>query len=157
MESDLCCMLPNAEAGKNSYRNPIRALYCLSAGCLVSRYNPGLPNFAAGLGFERQRALAVKESIMRRFSPVIALLLFIGLIFPLVSQEPKPDERLKGAFRRPEKNGWIFVHLEGTPSQIGFQQGYLLADELLDAEKVTVLEQTHDSKKDCKFFLEAAR
>ena len=155
--SDLCYKPLNAEAGKNSYRNPIGALYCLSAGRLVSHYNPGLPNFAAGLSSERQRGLAVKESIMRRFSPVIALLLFIGLIFPLVSQEPKPDERLKGAFRRPEKNGWIFVHLEGTPSQIGFQHGYLLADEILDAEKVTVLEQTHDNKKDWKFFREAAQ
>jgi hypothetical protein len=105
----------------------------------------------------RQRGPAVEESIMRRLSAVIALLFFIGLIFPLVSQELKRDERLKGAFRRTEKNGWIFVHLEGTPSQIGFQQGYLLADEILDAEKVTVLEQTHDSKKDWKFFREAAQ
>lgn len=36
---------------------------------------------------------------------------------------------LKGAYRV-EKNGWIFVHLEGLPFQIGLQHGYLLADNL---------------------------
>ena len=36
---------------------------------------------------------------------------------------------LKGAYRV-EKSGWIFVHLEGSPFQIGFQHGYLLADNL---------------------------
>jgi len=35
---------------------------------------------------------------------------------------------LRGAYRL-EKNGWIFVHLEGDPFQIGFQHGYLLAAE----------------------------
>jgi len=35
---------------------------------------------------------------------------------------------LRGAYRL-EKNGWIFVHLEGGPFQIGFQHGYLLAAE----------------------------
>jgi hypothetical protein len=36
---------------------------------------------------------------------------------------------LSGAYRL-EKNGWIFVHLEGTPFQIGYQHGFLLADNL---------------------------
>ncbi len=33
---------------------------------------------------------------------------------------------------RYEKNGWIAVHLEGTPQAIGFQHGYLLAAEIID-------------------------
>ena len=64
---------------------------------------------------------------------------------------------MKGAFRKPAQKGWIFVHLEGTPSEIGFQHGYLLAQEILDAEKVIVLEQTHSGRKDWKFFRNAAR
>src|SRR2546428_13435798 len=66
MGSDLCYVFLNAEAGKNSYRNPIRALYCLSAGRLVSRYNTGLPNFAADLSSElsaRMRCEFVLELI----------------------------------------------------------------------------------------------
>ena len=64
---------------------------------------------------------------------------------------------LKGSFRRPDQNGWTFVHLQGTPHQIGFQNGYLLAPEIEDFLKVTILEQTHDSKKDWAFFRDAAQ
>ena len=64
---------------------------------------------------------------------------------------------LKGAFRKPAQNGWTFVHLEGKPFDIGYQHGYLLAPEIQDAEKVVVLEQTREGKKDWKFFRNAAR
>ncbi|HST12866.1 MAG TPA: C45 family peptidase [Terriglobales bacterium] len=67
------------------------------------------------------------------------------------------DSELKGSFRQPEKNGWTYVHLQGTPHQIGFQNGYLLAPEIEDYLKVTTLEQIHDSKKDWAFFREAAQ
>jgi len=83
------------------------------------------------------------------------LLLFAAL--PLIAGDAKPDPRMKGAFRKPTQNGWIFVHLEGTPSEIGFQHGYLMAPEILDAEKVTVLEETHDTKKNWDFYRGAAR
>jgi pimeloyl-ACP methyl ester carboxylesterase len=74
-------------------------------------------------------------------STVALVVLTFSIIIPLaeaprrVSQicpphrdscETKP--LLKSAYRL-ENNGWIFVHLEGTPFQIGFQHGYLLATE----------------------------
>jgi hypothetical protein len=64
---------------------------------------------------------------------------------------------LKGAFRRPEKNGWTFVHLQGTPHEIGFQNGYLLAPEIQDLLRVVTLETTHESNKDWQFFRDAAQ
>ncbi|HXY77271.1 MAG TPA: C45 family peptidase [Candidatus Acidoferrales bacterium] len=64
---------------------------------------------------------------------------------------------MKGAFRRSENNGWTFVHLQGTPHEIGFQNGYLLAPEIEDTLKVTILEQMHESKKDWQFFRDAAQ
>jgi hypothetical protein len=73
------------------------------------------------------------------------------------AQDGGRDARLKNAFRRPDNNGWTFVHLEGNPTEIGFQHGYLLAREIEDALKVTALEQTHDSKKDWHFFRHAAQ
>ena len=73
------------------------------------------------------------------------------------SKAAAPEAELKGAFRQPEKNGWTFVHLQGTPHEIGFQNGYLLANEIQDALKVTALELTHDSKKDWQFFRDAAQ
>jgi hypothetical protein len=96
------------------------------------------------------------EKVMRRTAAILPILLLMGIAVSLLSKPARTDMRLQGAFRRPEKNGWKFVHLEGTPSQIGFQHGYLLAKEILDAEKVTVLEQTRDTKKDWQFFRDAA-
>ncbi len=53
------------------------------------------------------------------------------------------DPRLHGGFRKAEDAGWIFVHLEGKPSVIGFQHGYLLRDEIEDSKKAIELSTTH--------------
>ncbi len=64
--------------------------------------------------------------------------------------------RLKGAFRKPTQNGWVFVHLEGTPGEIGYQHGFLLAPEIADAQEAVKLMLTHDSKS-WSFFRDAAQ
>jgi|WetSurMetagenome_2_1015567.scaffolds.fasta_scaffold12490_4 hypothetical protein len=33
---------------------------------------------------------------------------------------------------RTEKNGWIMIHVEGSPDVIGYQHGYLLGNEIID-------------------------
>ncbi len=73
------------------------------------------------------------------------------------AREPQSDPRLKGAFRRPKQSGWIYVHLEGTPAEIGFQHGWLLAAEIKEALQVTALELTHDAKRPWAFFREIAQ
>jgi hypothetical protein len=93
------------------------------------------------------------------------LWLLIAIVLPSLAQNSAQnstqnsttDSRLKRGFRRPDKNGWTFVHLEGRPAEIGFQHGYLLAAELEDMLRVTELEEGHDSKKDWQFFRDAAR
>jgi hypothetical protein len=86
---------------------------------------------------------------------------FLTMLFAVASvsyaQNTSSDPRLKDGFRRPDNNGWTFVHLQGSPGTIGFQHGYLLAPEIEDALKVVTLEQTHDSKKDWQFFRDAAQ
>jgi hypothetical protein len=67
------------------------------------------------------------------------------------------DPRLKGGFRRTEQNGWIYVHLQGTPAQTGFQHGYLLAPEIEDLLKVTRETLTHENKKSWSVFRDAAQ
>ena len=47
-----------------------------------------------------------------------------------------------------ERGGWIYVHLEGTPYDIGYQHGYLLATEIADAFVTLRLEMTHDTGRD---------
>jgi hypothetical protein len=97
----------------------------------------------------------------RRWLAVFAGLLLAGAICFLA---PLPSLRagatkaeLSGSFRRPQQNGWTFVHLQGTPHQIGFQNGYLLAPEIEDTLKVVILEETHGTKKDWSFFRDAAQ
>jgi hypothetical protein len=53
--------------------------------------------------------------------------------------------------------GWTYVHLEGTPDQIGFQHGSLLKDEIEDMLHVTQVESSHDTKRDWSFYREAAK
>jgi len=93
---------------------------------------------------------------MRRtalFSPV--LLLFLA--FTLISRDPVRDARLKKSTRAAERAGWIQVHLEGSPSEIGFQHGYLLAAEIRDNFKAISTEMAHEEKRDWEFFRKTAR
>jgi hypothetical protein len=85
----------------------------------------------------------------------LLLLLAMGLS-AAPAREPQSDSRLRKSFRRPDQNGWIFVHVEGTPFEIGFQHGYLLSAEIEDTHRVVTLGLTHDSKKDYAFFRNAA-
>ena len=94
---------------------------------------------------------------MMRTPAVLSLLLLLVLAVSLVSREPQADPRLKKAFRRAEKSGWTFVHLEGTPAELGFQHGYLLAPEIRESFKVTQLELTHDNNKPWGFFRHTAQ
>src|SRR5262249_34851196 len=49
------------------------------------------------------------------------------------------------------------VHLEGSPSEIGFQHGYLLAPEIADGFKEVQFLETHETKRDWSFFRDAAQ
>ncbi len=91
---------------------------------------------------------------MPRISPLLSTVVLV-ISLSSISRAAEPAE-LQGAFRLPEKNGWTYVHLQGTPRQIGFQNGYLLAPEIDDMLKVVILESQHDYKKDWAFFRDAA-
>jgi hypothetical protein len=71
------------------------------------------------------------------------------------SQNYSDDPRLAKAYRF-ERGGWIYVHLEGAPSDIGYQHGYLLAPEIADAFAAVSLEMTHETGRDWDFFRRAA-
>ena len=67
---------------------------------------------------------------------ILQTLLFSALLISCNnSSTPKAslshDQKMAAASRT-EKNGWIVVHLEGAPEVIGYQHGYLLANEILD-------------------------
>src|SRR5271167_3172118 len=56
-----------------------------------------------------------------------------------------------------ERGGWIYVHLEGAPHDIGYQHGFLLATEIADGFAAASLEMTHNTQRDWEFFRRAAR
>lgn len=56
-----------------------------------------------------------------------------------------------------KKNGWTYVHLQGSPEEIGFQHGYLLSHEIEDNYHVYRLENEHNSGRDWPFFRNAAK
>src|SRR5690242_12450665 len=79
--------------------------------------------------------------MVRRSYSILCLLMVAGVLLR------GSDPRIEGGFRRPNANGWIFVHLQGTPSAIGFQHGYLLAREIEDNQRAIALSVTHDTGK----------
>ncbi len=81
-----------------------------------------------------------------------AVLCGVGLLM----SKPEPAKPSGNAVRA-EKKGWIEVRLEGTPREIGYQHGWLLANEIEDALAVAKLNLTHDGKRDWTFFRETAR
>jgi len=60
------------------------------------------------------------------------------------ARSDSPDARLRGSFLKPAENGWTFVHLEGNPSAVGFQHGYLLSARIEDAKRAIELSATHE-------------
>ena len=64
--------------------------------------------------------------------------------------------RLKPAYRF-ERGGWIYVHLEGAPADIGYQHGYLLAPEIADGFNVVKFKETRSTKRDWEFFRQTAQ
>jgi hypothetical protein len=67
-----------------------------------------------------------------------------------------PDARLQKAYRF-QQGGWTYVHLEGSPAQIGYQHGYLLAPEIADAFEAIKLFDTRETQRDWEFFRTTAR
>ena len=71
---------------------------------------------------------------------------------PTVSE----DDRLKGSYRF-ERNGWIYVHLEGSPEQLGYQHGKLLAKEIEDLLRVTRPFLQHETRRNWDFYRKASQ
>jgi hypothetical protein len=66
------------------------------------------------------------------------------------------DARLQKSYRF-QKGRWTYVHLEGSPAEIGYQHGFLLAPEISDALEAIKLFDTHQTQRDWDFFRKTAR
>ncbi len=92
---------------------------------------------------------------MRTIVAALAIASVCGFAAPTKAIEA--DARLKHASRKSATQyGWIYVHLQGSPAEIGYQHGFLLAPEISDAEKAIRAVITHGNK-DWDFFRKAAQ
>ena len=66
------------------------------------------------------------------------------------------DPLLKGGYRF-SRGGWVYVHLEGAPSAIGYQHGYLLGPEIEDAFAAVSAHIVHSTGRDWEFFRKNAQ
>jgi hypothetical protein len=83
--------------------------------------------------------------------------LILAAASPVLAGPENPEAVLRKASRLPAKNGWIQVHLEGAPGEIGYQHGSLLSAEIEELQKIVALELERDTRKNWDFYRRAAR
>lgn len=90
---------------------------------------------------------------------ILSFFMLFALMFGLaVCKKPAPTDfaaELRNSYRQ-DVNGWVFVHLEGEPGQVGFQHGYHLAAEIDDALRMFVSFLPKSAGKGWSFFRDAA-
>jgi Phospholipase B len=67
-------------------------------------------------------------------------------------QKALTQEQLLAKASRTEKNGWIQIHLEGSPHVIGFQHGYFLAKEIIDLRGAMEVRNKQMTGRDWDFY-----
>jgi hypothetical protein len=92
---------------------------------------------------------------LRLVKPAAAIALVVASLSSLAAADDKSAALLKGSHRL-ERDGWVYVRLEGPPERLGFQHGYLLSAEIEDLLRVVkpFLEQT--TKRDWAFYRKAS-
>jgi hypothetical protein len=98
---------------------------------------------------------------MTRVLP-LTLLSFFALFSQAVPASSAPsgadasDPRLKDSYKFNE-GGWTYLHLQGTPEQVGFQHGYLLAREIEDNVHVYTVSAPKQDERPWSFFRETGK
>lgn len=93
----------------------------------------------------------------RRILKILLVAFFIGNLSLATAQNLTGREKqwLAKAYRN-DKNGWIFLHIEGGPFERGFQRGYLTANEIDEFLKTVAYLEKFETAKEIDFFVKAA-
>jgi len=86
---------------------------------------------------------------------LISIFLFVLALTFSAGCIKKKTAQLKNSFRQ-DQNGWIFIHLEGGPREIGFQHGYHLAAEIDDSLQMFAFYLEKSTNRNWSFYREAA-
>ena len=88
---------------------------------------------------------------------IVTLSLLLLPIIPNASAQNAAGTAALARSLRVERNGWIYLHLEGSPDEIGYQHGWLLAREIEDALRVFKTYLQRVTAHDWSFYRNAAR
>ncbi len=83
------------------------------------------------------------------------LILAAGAIFYGCKTSAPANSRLGNATRE-DKNGWIYIHLSGSPADVGYQHGYLVANEIDTVMKMMQYYLPSASGRDWAFYRAAS-
>jgi hypothetical protein len=127
-------------------------------------YHFATKNFSGGAFVQPLRyqfsltLLAVMAALLIAAPPFFATPAPIVHASASLSSSPAPQNSaaLSKAYRF-DRGGWTYVHLEGSPHDIGYQHGYLLSSEIADAFSAVRVIMTHPTDRDWAFFRRAAR
>ncbi len=86
---------------------------------------------------------------------LLSFLLIAILCISCNSKKENNDRLAKSS--RENKNGWVYVHLEGSPANIGYQHGYLLSTEIDTAIQSVSYYLDHETKRDWNFYRTCAK
>jgi hypothetical protein len=90
------------------------------------------------------------------FMTGIFLFIFIFTTFSQEKLSSIEESWLKKAAKS-EKNGWIYLHIEGKPFERGFQHGYLMAKEISEAKRIEKFMINWNTGKEYPFFVEKVK
>ena len=93
---------------------------------------------------------------LHKLKGVVVMKTFLALSLLASTLLCLPNDARLGKSSREEKGGWISLHLEGKPADVGYQQGYLLATEIDDAIKMFGQFLKGSTKEDWSFYRNAA-
>jgi hypothetical protein len=98
------------------------------------------------------------QTASRQVATLIVILSLLSLpILPKASAQNAAGAAALAKALRTERNGWIYLHLEGSPDEIGYQHGWLLAREIEDALRVFKNYLQRVTARDWSFYRNAAR
>ena len=96
----------------------------------------------------------MKRSVL----PIVLLFFICSLCLNVQAESSLTPEQQSWLARanRHEKNGWIYIHIEGSPRERGFQHGYLLSGEIKEAFRVLGEEWKYKTALEWSWFVEKA-
>jgi hypothetical protein len=92
----------------------------------------------------------------------VILFLLVVFAFPVISRSQskvnlsvEQKSWLSKAYRH-DKNGWTYLHIEGKPTERGFQHGYLMAGEIVENLRHLMASWTYKTAMDWSWYVKNA-